>query len=44
VPPGGDLTLEVLVHNSTGIAFWRALGFQDHALSLRLPPSPTGQP
>jgi ribosomal protein S18 acetylase RimI-like enzyme len=40
VPSSAALTLEVLVHNSAGIAFWRALGFQDHALSLRLPPSP----
>jgi ribosomal protein S18 acetylase RimI-like enzyme len=39
VPPGAALTLEVLVHNETGIAFWRALGFEDHALSLRLPPA-----
>ena len=38
VPPDAALTLEVLVHNRTGIAFWRALGFGDHALSLRLPP------
>ena len=40
VPPGADLTLEVLVHNEVGRAFWRALGFQERALSLRLPPSP----
>jgi ribosomal protein S18 acetylase RimI-like enzyme len=44
VPPGAALTLEVLVHNSTGIAFWRALGFQDHALSLRLPAPSSSQP
>jgi ribosomal protein S18 acetylase RimI-like enzyme len=37
VPPGADLTLEVLVQNDVGLAFWRALGFQDHALALRLP-------
>ena len=40
VAPGAALTLEVLVHNAPGIAFWRALGFEDHALSLRLPPVP----
>ena len=44
VPAGAALTLEVLVHNGTGLAFWRALGFQDHALSLRLPPSSGAQP
>ena len=44
VPPGAALTLEVLVHNSPGVAFWRALGFQEHALSFRLPPSRAGQP
>lgn len=44
VPPGAALTLEVLVHNSPGLAFWRALGFQEHALSFRLPPSRAGQP
>jgi ribosomal protein S18 acetylase RimI-like enzyme len=38
VPPGAAVTLEVLVHNAVGIAFWRALGFEEHALSLRLPP------
>jgi ribosomal protein S18 acetylase RimI-like enzyme len=40
VPAGAAVTLEVLVHNETGIAFWRALGFEEHALSLRLPPAP----
>jgi GNAT superfamily N-acetyltransferase len=40
VPAGAALTLEVLVHNETGIAFWRALGFEAHALSLRLPAAP----
>jgi ribosomal protein S18 acetylase RimI-like enzyme len=39
VPAGAALYLEVLVHNLPGLAFWRALGFQEHALSLRLPPS-----
>ena len=38
VPAGAAVTLEVLVHNTVGIAFWRALGFEQHALSLRLPP------
>ncbi len=35
VPVGTALTLEVLVHNMTGLAFWRALGFREHALSFR---------
>lgn len=39
VPPDVPLTLEVLVDNRRGIAFWRALGFQDRARSLWLPPS-----
>jgi len=37
VPAAAAITLEVLVHNETGLAFWRALGFEEHALSLRLP-------
>jgi len=43
VPPGAAVTLEVLLHNSGGLAFWRALGFEDHALSLRLPASAGGK-
>jgi ribosomal protein S18 acetylase RimI-like enzyme len=39
VPADAALYLEVLVQNLPGLAFWRALGFQEHALSLRLPPS-----
>jgi ribosomal protein S18 acetylase RimI-like enzyme len=35
VPAGEPLSLEVLVHNQEGIAFWRALGFREHALSFR---------
>lgn len=38
IPPGQTLSLEVLVHNEDGIAFWRALGFQQHALSFRAGP------
>jgi ribosomal protein S18 acetylase RimI-like enzyme len=36
VPKGASLTVDVLVHNTGGIGFWRALGFRDHAISLRL--------
>ena len=33
-PEGARVTVEVLVHNRVGVAFWRALGFQDYALTL----------
>ncbi len=36
VAPGEALTLEALVHNSPGLAFWRALGFEEQALTFRL--------
>lgn len=39
VPDGAAVHLEVLVQNRAGLAFWRALGFEDHALALRLPPA-----
>ena len=38
VPAGAALTLDVLVHNTTALAFWRALGFREHALAFRLGP------
>jgi GNAT superfamily N-acetyltransferase len=38
VPSGQALSLEVLIHNEAGIAFWRALGFPEHALSFRIDP------
>jgi len=38
VPSGQSLTLEVLVQNEAGIAFWRSLGFREHALSFRIGP------
>ncbi len=38
VPSGQILSLEVLVHNEDGIAFWRALGFREHALSFQCGP------
>lgn len=37
--PGRTVSLDVLVHNERGIAFWRSLGFQDYALALRRPPT-----
>ena len=33
-PAGKRITLEVLLHNERGLHFWRAVGFQDHALVL----------
>jgi ribosomal protein S18 acetylase RimI-like enzyme len=38
VPAGQPLSLEVLVHNEGAIAFWRRLGFRQHALSFRSGP------
>jgi GNAT superfamily N-acetyltransferase len=35
-PPGWRITLDVLVHNQRGYAFWKALGFQDYALTLEM--------
>ncbi len=34
VPKDLILSLEVLIHNTAGQAFWRALGFREHALSF----------
>src|SRR5215475_4759883 len=31
-------TVSVLVHNTNGIAFWRAIGYQDYALTLEIMP------
>jgi GNAT superfamily N-acetyltransferase len=33
-PSGMRIVLEVLLHNDRGLQFWRAVGFQDHALLL----------
>jgi GNAT superfamily N-acetyltransferase len=32
-------TVSVLVHNTSGVAFWRAVGYQDYALTLEILPS-----
>lgn len=32
---GQRLSLDALVRNQRGVAFWRSLGFQDYALALR---------
>ena len=34
-PKGCRVTLEVLTHNDAGLAFCRAVGFTDHALTLK---------
>lgn len=37
-PKGKRLTVEVLTQNTTGIAFWRAVGFKDYCLALEIMP------
>ncbi|MDR3460439.1 MAG: GNAT family N-acetyltransferase [Verrucomicrobiae bacterium] len=37
-PPGRRLTVDVLVHNTPTVAFWRAMGYQDYALTLEILP------
>jgi GNAT superfamily N-acetyltransferase len=32
-------TVSVLAHNTSGVAFWRARGYQDYALTLEIIPS-----
>ena len=34
-PAGSRVTLEVLVGNQPALAFWRAVGFADYALTMR---------
>lgn len=34
-PAGALVTLEALAANRAGLAFWRALGFEDYAVTLR---------
>ena len=46
-PKHKRLTVEVLVHNTAAIAFWRAMGYQDYCLTMeilpgRQPPDPAG--
>ena len=37
-PKDKRLTVEVLVRNTTAVAFWRALGYRDYALTLEILP------
>ena len=36
LPGGRGVTVEVLNHNKPALAFWRSVGFADHARSLRI--------
>ena len=38
-PPDGPVTLDVLVENVSALAFWRAVGFRDYAVTMELPPT-----
>lgn len=38
-PAGKRLTVDVLVHNTSGAAFWRAVGFEDYSITLEALPS-----
>ena len=35
-PPGWRITVEVLVNNQPAYAFWKAIGFQDYAITLEM--------
>ncbi len=37
-PKDKRLTVEALCHNTSGIEFWRAMGFRDRSLMLEIPP------
>lgn len=37
-PKNKRLTVESLVHNNTGVAFWRAMGYCDYSLKLEIMP------
>ncbi len=34
LPPDGPASVEVLVGNTPGLAFWHAMGFEDHAIEM----------
>ena len=40
-PANKRLTVDVLVHNTAAVAFWRAAGYQDYSLSLEIMPGPS---
>ncbi len=37
-PKNKRLTVEVLIHNTAAIAFWRAVGYKDYSLALEITP------
>ncbi|EEF57960.1 GNAT family N-acetyltransferase [Pedosphaera parvula] len=37
-PKGKRLTVDVLVANQGGVAFWRKIGYKDYCLTLEIPP------
>jgi ribosomal protein S18 acetylase RimI-like enzyme len=39
-PRGKRLTVEVLAHNAAGIAFWKAMGYEEYSLCLEIMPAP----
>ena len=38
-PKNKRLTVEVLIHNTAAIAFWRAVGYRDYSLALEIMPA-----
>jgi len=38
-PAGKRLTVDVLVHNTAAVAFWRAMGCKDYSLKLEILPA-----
>jgi len=41
-PKHKRLTVNVLVHNTAAIAFWRSVGYKDYSLTLEIRPAGTG--
>lgn len=41
-PAGTQIKLEVLAGNQPALAFWRAVGFVDYAITMRSPPPAVG--
>jgi ribosomal protein S18 acetylase RimI-like enzyme len=42
-PRGKRLTVEVLTANTRAVAFWRAMGYRDYALTLEIMPEEQGE-
>lgn len=40
-PKNQRLTVDVLIHNTVAVAFWRAVGYKDYCLSLEIMPQPS---